>query len=141
MSLKKRSGSSTKSLAFETGLSRTMAIWISLHSLGMRAVLPSCICCKTATALFSHSVRPLSSMALCCGKFKPKLVQKSFLRKSENLHLDANPTTYAKRSLRKHDSHTQALRFGTAQPFWTLSQRCCSNKNTRTKANTKQKLD
>ena len=40
-----------------------------------------------------------------------------------------------KRSLSKRGSHTQALRFGTAQPFWTLSQRCCSNKNTRTKAN------
>ena len=36
-----------------------------------------------------------------CGKFKPKLVQKSFLRKSQDLHLDAVPTTYAKRSLRK----------------------------------------
>ena len=45
-----------------------------------------------------------------------------------------------KRSLRKRGSHTQALRFGTAQPFWTLSQRCCSNKNTRTKAN-KQETD
>ena len=65
-----------------------------------------------------------------CGKFKPKLVQKSFLRKSQDLHLDAVPTTYAQRSLRKRGSHTQALRFGAAQPFWTLSQRCCSNKKT-----------
>ena len=73
-----------------------------------------------------------------CGKFKPKLVQKSFLRKSQDLHLDAIPTTYAQRSLRKRGSHTQALRFGAAQPFWTLSQRCCSNKkNTRTKATSK----
>ena len=52
-----------------------------------------------------------------CGKFKPKLVQKSFLRKSQDLHLDAVPTTYAQRSLRKRGSHTQALRFGTAQPL------------------------
>ena len=37
-----------------------------------------------------------------------------------------------KRSLRKRGSHTQALRFGTAQPFWTLSQRCCSNKTKHT---------
>ena len=46
-----------------------------------------------------------------------------------------------KRSLRKRGSHTQALRFGTAQPFWTLSQRCCSNKkqNTRTKANKQER--
>ena len=66
--------------------------------------------------------------ALLCGKFKPKLVQKSFLRKSQDLHLDAVPTTYTQRSLRKRGSHTQALRFGTTQPFWTLSQRCCSNK-------------
>ena len=69
-----------------------------------------------------------------CGKIKPKLVQKSLLRKSQDLHLDAVPTTYAQRSLRKRGSHTQALRFGTAQPFWTLSQRCCSK--TRTKAKT-----
>ena len=34
--------------------------------------------------------------AWLCGKIKPKLVQKSFLRKSQDLHLDANPTTYAK---------------------------------------------
>ena len=67
-----------------------------------------------------------------CGKFKPKLVQKSFLRKSQDLHLDAVPTTYAQRSLRKRGSHTQALRFGAAQPFWTLTQRCGSK--TRTKA-------
>ena len=67
---------------------------------------------------------------LPCGKFKPKLVQKSFLRKSQDPHLDAVPTTYAQRSLRKRGSHTQALRFGAAQPFWTLSQRCCSNKKT-----------
>ena len=52
-----------------------------------------------------------------CGKFKPKLVQKSFLRKSQDLHPDAVPTTYAQRSLRKRGSHTQALRFGTAQPL------------------------
>ena len=77
----------------------------------------------------------MTSHHCTCGKIKPKLVQKSFLRKSQDLHLDAVPTTYAKRSLRKRGSHTQALRFGTAQPFWTLSQRCCSNKNTRTKAN------
>ena len=75
---------------------------------------------------------------LPCGKFKPKLVQKSFLRKSQDLHLDAVPITYAQRSLRKRGSHTQALRFGAAQPFWTLSQRCCSNKkHTRTKATSK----
>ena len=67
MSSKKRSGSSTKSLASERGLSRTMAIRISSHSLGMRAGLPSCICCKIATALFSHSVRSHSSMALCAN--------------------------------------------------------------------------
>ena len=58
-----------------------------------------------------------SSMQKPCGKFKPKLVQKSFLRKSQDLHLDAVPTTYAQRSLRKRGSHTQAFRFGAAQPF------------------------
>ena len=68
-----------------------------------------------------------------CGKFKPKLVQKSFLRKSQDLHLDAVPTTYAQRSLRKRGSHTQALRFGTAQPFWTLSQRCGSKNTNQSK--------
>ena len=41
------------------------------------------------TSTDAHSTHP-------CGKFKPKLVQKSFLRKSQDLHLDANPTTYAK---------------------------------------------
>ena len=74
-----------------------------------------------------------------CGKFKPKLVQKSFLRKSQDLHPDAVPTTYAQRSLRKRGSHTQALRFGTAQPFWTLTQRCGSK--TRTKAKQTSKMD
>ena len=78
-----------------------------------------------------------------CGKFKPKLVQKSFLRKSQDLHLDAVPTTYAQRSLRKRGSHTQALRFGAAQPFWTLSQRCCSNKKhtNQSKTNKQDKQD
>ena len=54
---------------------------------------------------------------------------KNPLCKSQDLHLNAVPTTYAKRSLRKRGSHTQALRFGTAQPFWTLSQRCCNTNN------------
>ena len=31
----------------------------------------------------------------------PSWFKKSFLRKSQDLHLDAVPTTYAKRSLRK----------------------------------------
>ena len=79
--------------------------------------------------------------AYACGKFKPKLVQKSFLRKSQDLHLDAVPTTYAQRSLRKRGSHTQALRFGTAQPFWTLSQRCCSNKKHTNQSNKQDKQD
>ena len=78
---------------------------------------------------------------LPCGKFKPKLVQKSFLRKSQDLHLDAVPTTYAQRSLRKRGSHTQALRFGTAQPFWTLSQRCCSKNTNQSKTNKQDKQD
>ena len=44
-----------------------------------------------------------------CGKFKPKLLQKFFLRKSQDLHLDVVPTTYAKRSLRKKSGfHTNS---------------------------------
>ena len=69
------------------------------------------------------------------------MVQKSFLRKSQDLHLDAVPTTYAQRSLRKRGSHTQALRFGAAQPFWTLSQRCCSNKKHTNQSNKQDKQD
>ena len=49
---------------------------------------------------------------------------------TQDLHSDANPTTYVKAKFTQTQSHTQALRFGTAQPFWTLSQRCCSNKKT-----------
>ena len=121
---------------------------------------PLCLLSFAVDSLLGDSVQSIhSSSSLCpsslgdpvqsfsfisplCGKFKPKLVQKSFLRKSQDLHLDAVPTTYAQRSLRKRGSHTQALRFGAAQPFWTLSQRCCSNKNTRTKATSKtSKMD
>ena len=57
----------TKFLASARGWSRTMAIRISSHSLGMRAGLPSCICCMIATALFSHSVRSHSSLVLCAN--------------------------------------------------------------------------
>ena len=46
-----------------------------------------------------------------------------------------------KRSLRKRGSHTQALRFGTAQPFWTLSQRCCSNKKHTNQSNKQDKQE
>ena len=89
-------------------------------------------------SFWRNSLQP--PRVLHCGKIKPKLVQKSFLRKSQDLHLDAVPTTYAQRSLRKRGSHTQALRFGTAQPFWTLSQRCCSKKH-EPKQNKQDKLD
>ena len=64
ISSKKPSGFSTKCLASARSRSRTMAIRISSHSLGMRAGLPSCICCMIATALFSHSVRSHSSLVL-----------------------------------------------------------------------------
>ena len=48
-------GSSTNAWASESGLSSTMAMSISPSCL-MRAVLPSCILFKIATALFSQSV-------------------------------------------------------------------------------------
>ena len=57
------SGSSTKAWASASGLSSTMAMSISPPSF-MRAVLPSCILFKIATALFSHMHRSHSSMAL-----------------------------------------------------------------------------
>ena len=111
---------------------------IAVHLLLRSSALPYPKLCFCRPLSLWWLCGPLDVLPCWCGKFKPKLVQKSFLRKSQDLHLDAVPTTYAQRSLRKRGSHTQALRFGAAQPFWTLSQRCCSNKkNTRTKATSK----
>ena len=61
------SGSSTNAWASASGLSSTMAMSISPPSFLMRAVLPSCILFKIATALFSHMHRSHSSMALCAS--------------------------------------------------------------------------
>ena len=65
ISLKQRSGFSTRRCASFSGRSSAIAIRISLHSFGMRAGLPSCIRWMMATALFSHSVRAHSSLVRC----------------------------------------------------------------------------
>ena len=65
ISLKKRSGFSTRRCASFSGRSSAIAIKISSHSFGMRAGLPSCIRWMMATALFSHSVRAHSSLVRC----------------------------------------------------------------------------
>ena len=111
---------------------------IAVHLLLRSSALPYPKLCFCRPLSLWWLCGPLDVLPCWCGKFKPKLVQKSFLRKSQDLHLDAVPTTYAQRSLRKRGSHTQALRFGAAQPFWTLSQRCCSNKKKHTNQSNKQ---
>ena len=63
----KAAGSSTNALASASGLSRTMAMSISLPSFWMRADRPACIGARIATALFSHRVRSHSSGALCAN--------------------------------------------------------------------------
>ena len=60
----KASGVFTNAWASASGRSSTMAMSISPPSFLMRAVLPSCILFKIATALFSHTFRSHSSTAL-----------------------------------------------------------------------------
>ena len=79
----KASGLSTNVWASESGLSSTMAIRISPPSFLMRAVLPSCILFKIATALFLHTFRSHSSTALwamACFRFHVPFVPDCFVR-------------------------------------------------------------